>query len=101
MNLFGFYYPPAITTLLMPLVLSGISADFAAILWCALLFAILSTALFFTLIWFPWLSLIAIIQTIAVNAVEAWYRFIWLCYPLIILLSGLFVFVHQSVRVRA
>ena len=44
-NLFGFYYPPAITTLLMPLVLTGISSSLAAVLWCAFLFAMLSTSL--------------------------------------------------------
>lgn len=49
-NLFGFYYPPAITTLLMPFVLTGISANIAAILWCAFLFAILSASLIFWII---------------------------------------------------
>ena len=44
-NLFGFYYPPGITTLFMPWVMFGIPADFAAALWCAFLWAILSTAL--------------------------------------------------------
>jgi len=44
-NLFGFYYPPAITTLLMPFVLMGIPVGLAAALWCAFLWAVLSTAL--------------------------------------------------------
>jgi len=60
----------------------------------------LFTPLFFALIWLPWLSLIAILQTIDANAVEAWYRFIWLIYPPIILIFGLFVFVRQSVKVK-
>lgn len=51
-NLFGFYYPPAITTLLMPFVLTGLSSNLAAVLWCAFLFAILSTALILWIIGF-------------------------------------------------
>ena len=51
-NLFGFYYPPAITTLLMPFVLTGISSSLAAVVWCAFLFAILSTALILWIITF-------------------------------------------------
>lgn len=46
-NLFGFYYPPAITTLFMPFVLLGIPVNLAAALWCAFLWAMLSTALLF------------------------------------------------------
>ena len=49
-NLFGFYYPPAITTLLMPFVLSGLSSHLAAVLWCAFLFALFSTTLFLWII---------------------------------------------------
>ena len=41
---------------------------------------------FFALVWFPWLSMAAIIQTADTNAIEAWYRFIWLVYPSMILL---------------
>lgn len=44
-NRFGFYYPPAITTLLMPFVLLGLTGKLAAVFWCAFLFAMLSTAL--------------------------------------------------------
>ena len=51
-NLFGFYYPPAITTLLMPFVLLDIPSHLAVVLWCAFLFAILSTALIFWIIKF-------------------------------------------------
>ncbi|MGD8406090.1 MAG: glycosyltransferase family 87 protein, partial [Anaerolineales bacterium] len=47
-NLFGFYYPPAITTLLIPFVLTGLTSGLAAILWCAFLFAMLST---FLILW--------------------------------------------------
>ena len=49
-NIFGFYYPPAITTLFMPFVLAGIPVGWAAALWCAFLWAILSTALVFWVI---------------------------------------------------
>lgn len=42
-NVFGFYYPPAITTLLMPFVLAGIPLDIA-------------TASFSALIWSAWLA---------------------------------------------
>lgn len=45
-NPFGFYYPPAIVTLLIPFVFLGLSAATAAMLWCAFLWALLSTALF-------------------------------------------------------
>jgi len=55
-------------------------------------------ALFFVLIWFPWLSMIIFIQTLDTNAVEAWYRFIWQSYPLIIMSLSLFVIVDQSVK---
>ena len=51
-NLFGFYYPPAITTLLMPFVLSGLSSSPAAVLWCAFLFALFSTTLLLCIIKF-------------------------------------------------
>ena len=34
-NVFGFYYPPAITTLIMPFVILGLSGKLAAVLWCA------------------------------------------------------------------
>jgi hypothetical protein len=44
-NFFGFYYPPAITTVLMPFVLLGIPVQIAASLWCAFLWALLSTML--------------------------------------------------------
>lgn len=44
-NIFGFYYPPAIITLFMPFVQLGIPVDLAAALWCAFLWAALSTAL--------------------------------------------------------
>ncbi len=57
--------------------------------------------LFFALVWFPWLSLIAIIQIINTNAVEMWYRFIWMSYPIIVLLLSLFVFARQPVKDRA
>jgi len=57
--------------------------------------------LFFALVWFPWLSLIAIIQIINTNAVEMWYRFIWMSYPLIVLLLSLSVFARQPVKDRA
>lgn len=57
--------------------------------------------LFFVLIWFPWMSLIGTIQSIDINAVEIWYRFIWLSYPFIILSLSLFVFVYQPVKEKA
>lgn len=49
-NPFGFYYPPAVITLFMPFVLLGISVHLAAVLWCAFLWAALSTALLFWII---------------------------------------------------
>jgi hypothetical protein len=56
---------------------------------------------FFALIWLPWLSLIGVIQNMDTSAVETWYRFIWLSYPLIILLLSLFVSVFQPVKETA
>ena len=56
---------------------------------------------FFVLIWFPWLSLIGVIQSINISAVETWYRFIWLSYPVIILLLSLFTFVYQPMKDKA
>lgn len=46
-------------------------------------------ALFFVLVWFPWISLIFVLGQTETNAIEVWYRFIWLVYPLIILLLSL------------
>jgi len=37
-------------------------------------------AQYISLIWFPWISLIIAIMWIDTNAVELWYRFIWLTY---------------------
>jgi len=45
-----------------------------------------STALLFILIWFPWISLIITLGQVKTNAIEAWYRFMWLVYPFIVLL---------------
>jgi hypothetical protein len=39
-NPFGFYYPPAIVTLLAPFILIGLSLRIAAVLWCALIFSL-------------------------------------------------------------
>lgn len=39
-NPFGFYYPPAISALLLPFILLGLPAQQAAVLWCALLFSL-------------------------------------------------------------
>ncbi len=47
-NPFGFYYPPAIVTLLSPFVMLGLSVGNAALLWCAFLWAILPV---FLVIW--------------------------------------------------
>lgn len=44
-NPFGFYYPPAVVTLLFPFVLAGLSLETAAVLWCAFLWALWSTLL--------------------------------------------------------
>lgn len=51
----------------------------------------LLTVSFLILLWFPWLSLIYFLmsQQGSSHVVEAWYRFIWLTYPIIILLSVL------------
>ena len=48
---------------------------------------ILFSTLFFVLLWFPWISLLFFIQTDVENAVESWYRFIWLTYPNLTLMS--------------
>jgi len=48
-----------------------------------------SITFFFILIWFPWISLIITLGQVKTNAIETWYRFIWLIYPSIILLSSL------------
>jgi hypothetical protein len=45
-NPFGFYYPPAIVTLMAPFVFFGLSDTTAAMLWCAFVWALLSTSLF-------------------------------------------------------
>jgi hypothetical protein len=39
-NPFGFYYPPAITTLFFPFILAGVSLQNAAVAWCALTWAL-------------------------------------------------------------
>jgi len=44
-NPFGFYYPPAVVTLLLPFVLAGLSLETAAVLWCAFLWALWSALL--------------------------------------------------------
>jgi Glycosyltransferase family 87 len=46
-NPFGFYYPPGITTLLLPFVLLNLSLDTATVAWCALL-------------WIAWLTALAV-----------------------------------------
>ena len=43
-NPFGFYYPPAITTLFFPFILAGMSLETAAVAWCALSWALWSMA---------------------------------------------------------
>ena len=50
---------------------------------------LLFSTLFFILLWFPWVSLLFFLQTKTGNAVETWYRFIWLTYPNLILISVL------------
>ena len=48
------------------------------------------SALYFGILWTPWLSLIAmILLNTGGNSVEAWYRFIWLTYPPVILLLSM------------
>lgn len=49
-NLFGFYYPPSIVTLLTPLIALGISVKEAAIAGCAFLWALWGTFLLFWII---------------------------------------------------
>ncbi len=49
----------------------------------------LFVVLFFSLVWFPWISLLLIIISGVGNAVEVWYRLIWLTYPIIILFSSI------------
>lgn len=44
-NPFGFYYPPAVVTLLHPFILAGLSLETAAVLWCAFLLAVWSAML--------------------------------------------------------
>jgi hypothetical protein len=44
-NPFGFYYPPAVVTLLYPFILAGLSLKTAAVLWCAFLLAVWSAML--------------------------------------------------------
>lgn len=44
-NPFGFYYPPAVVTLLFPFILAGLSLETAAVLWCAFLLAAWSAML--------------------------------------------------------
>jgi len=39
-NPFGFYYPPAVVTLLVPFILAGVTLETAAVLWCAFLWAL-------------------------------------------------------------
>ncbi len=46
-NPFGFYYPPAITTILFPFILAGVSLKTAAIFWCAFIWALWSVALLY------------------------------------------------------
>ncbi|GAB4449749.1 MAG: hypothetical protein OHK0041_11220 [Anaerolineales bacterium] len=44
-NPFGFYYPPAVITLLVPFILAGLSLETAAVIWCAFLWALWSALL--------------------------------------------------------
>jgi len=49
-----------------------------------------SVVLLTLLIWFPWISLIIFIQGGGYKPVDAWYRFIWMTYPaLLLLISGI------------
>lgn len=49
-NPFGFYYPPSVATLLFPFLLGGVSLETAAVVWCALLWALWAVFLFLWLI---------------------------------------------------
>ena len=50
---------------------------------------------FVLLLLFPWISLIAALQTIADKAVEAWYSGIWRTYPIMLLaVCGLTILVQ-------
>jgi hypothetical protein len=42
-NPFGFYYPPAISTILAPFILMGLSVQTGSFLWCAFLWALWGT----------------------------------------------------------
>ncbi len=44
-NPFGFYYPPAVISLLAPFILAGLSLETAAVMWCAFLWALWSALL--------------------------------------------------------
>jgi hypothetical protein len=44
---------------------------------------------FSLLLWFPWVSLITFVSVVTEFAVEHWYRFIWLTYPVIILIVAI------------
>jgi len=52
-NPFGFYYPPSITTLLFPLILSGLSLKSAVVLWSTLLWAAWAGFLILTTTFLP------------------------------------------------
>jgi hypothetical protein len=45
-NVFGFYYPPAITTILIPFVITGVSIEIATVAWSALIWTIWLIAVF-------------------------------------------------------
>ncbi|HAV78564.1 MAG TPA: hypothetical protein DCX53_14545 [Anaerolineae bacterium] len=49
----------------------------------------LSLSAFTLFIWFPWVSLIYFINQVPIDGVESWYRFIWLVYPLMVLIPVL------------
>src|SRR5690606_33042500 len=45
-NVFGFYYPPAITTILMPFVMAGISIEIATVAWSTFIWTVWIIAIF-------------------------------------------------------
>jgi hypothetical protein len=45
-----------------------------------------SLSVFGLILWFPWISLFYFMSKVTYDAVENWYRFIWLVYPLVVLI---------------
>jgi hypothetical protein len=103
--LFGLLHKDKVLVLSSSLALNAVfvphTADYDLVAFICLIFwlgnrwlyskkcSLLLNSAFLMIILFPWISLFIFIQTGLPLSVENWYRFIWLVYPIMVLLSVL------------